>query len=584
MNCRWVWRAYEEGVAATLSRELGLPRAIARLLSARGVTTPEAAERFLRPRLDDLHDPYCMAGMNEAVERIWRALAREEPIVIYGDYDVDGVTSVVLLQKALTWLGARVFSYVPERLREGYGMHAEAIEALAARGGRLLISVDCGIRAHEVVERAKALGMETIVTDHHLPEAELPRAVAVLNPKRPDCAYPEKNLAGVGVALKLAQALLARSNRSAQLVHLLPLAAIGTIADVAPLVGENRTIARLGLAELRTPEQVGLRVLAEMAGLAPDRPVTSEDVAFRLAPRLNAVGRLSTAQPAIELLLTEDMETARRLAGHLNEQNARRQREEQAVLAEIEAMLAEDPMLRERKVLVLAREGWHRGVLGLVASKVVERFARPAVVLALEDEWAHGSGRSIPAFHLLRGLEACADLFERYGGHAHAAGLVLRRDRLEEFRERLTAEAERVLTPLDLVPTLVLDGTLTLSDVTFEFWQHLAQLEPFGVGNPRPIFLFANVRVDGEPRVLKDRHLKLRLRQAEKSMEALWWNGIERLRERAFKSPIWLAASIGESFYEGLLHIHLVIKDLSEAPPPLVSAPPSPSLTIGGGS
>ncbi|MCS6815795.1 MAG: DHH family phosphoesterase, partial [Blastocatellia bacterium] len=371
---------------------------------------------------------------------------------------------------------------------------------------------------------------------------------------------------------------------SAQLVHLLPLAAIGTIADVAPLVGENRTIARLGLAELRTPEQVGLRVLAEMAGLAPDRPVTSEDVAFRLAPRLNAVGRLSTAQPAIELLLTEDMETARRLAGHLNEQNARRQREEQAVLAEIEAMLAEDPMLRERKVLVLAREGWHRGVLGLVASKVVERFARPAVVLALEDEWAHGSGRSIPAFHLLRGLEACADLFERYGGHAHAAGLVLRRDRLEEFRERLTAEAERVLTPLDLVPTLVLDGTLTLSDVTFEFWQHLAQLEPFGVGNPRPIFLFANVRVDGEPRVLKDRHLKLRLRQAEKSMEALWWNGIERLRERAFKSPIWLAASIGESFYEGLLHIHLVIKDLSEAPPPLVSAPPSPSLTIGGGS
>ncbi|MDW8255829.1 MAG: DHHA1 domain-containing protein, partial [Acidobacteriota bacterium] len=251
---------------------------------------------------------------------------------------------------------------------------------------------------------------------------------------------------------------------------------------------------------------------------------------------------------------------------------------------EIEAMLAEDPMLRERKVLVLAREGWHRGVLGLVASKVVERFARPAVVLALEDEWAHGSGRSIPAFHLLRGLEACADLFERYGGHAHAAGLVLRRDRLEEFRERLTAEAERVLTPLDLVPTLVLDGTLTLSDVTFEFWQHLAQLEPFGVGNPRPIFLFANVRVDGEPRVLKDRHLKLRLRQAEKSMEALWWNGIERLRERAFKSPIWLAASIGESFYEGLLHIHLVIKDLSEAPPPLVSAPPSPSLTIGGGS
>jgi len=583
MNYRWVWRACAEDVAARLSRELGLPHAIARLLSARGVTTPKAAERFLWPRRDDLHDPYRMASMGEAVERIWGAIARGEPIVIYGDYDVDGVTSLVLLTKTLARLGARVSFYVPERLREGYGMHAEAIEALAAQGGRLLISVDCGIRAHEVVERAKALGMEAIVTDHHLPEAELPRAVAVLNPRRPDCAYPEKNLAGVGVALKLAQALLARSGQSAELVRLLPLAAIGTIADVAPLVGENRVIARLGLEGIRAPEQVGLRALAEAAGLAADRPVTSEDVAFRLAPRLNAAGRLSTAQPAIELLLTEDAETARRLAAHLNEHNARRQREEHAVLAEIEAMLAEDPTLRAQKVLVLAREGWHRGVLGLVASRVVERFARPAIVLALEGQWAHGSGRSIPAFHLLQGLTACADLFERYGGHAQAAGLILRRDHLEEFRERLNAEAERVLTPLDLTPTLVLDGTLSLSEVTFEFWQQLARLEPFGAGNPRPIFLFANVRVEGEPQILKDRHLKLRLRQTDKSVEALWWNGAGRREGCASGSRLWLAASIGESFYGGLLQIHLVIKDLSEGPPPVMLEAPSSSSAVGGG-
>ncbi len=583
MNYRWVLRACAEDVAATLSRELGLPHSIARLLSARGVTTPKAAERFLWPRRDDLHDPYRMAGMGEAVERIWGAIARGEPIVIYGDYDVDGVTSLVLLKKTLAWLGAHVFCYVPERWRKGYGMHAEAIEGLAAQGGRLLISVDCGIRAHEVIERAKALGMETIVTDHHLPEAELPRAVAVLNPRRPDCAYPEKNLAGVGVALKLAQALLARSGRSAELTRLLPLAALGTIADVAPLVGENRVIARLGLEQIWAPEQVGLRALAEAAGLAPDRPVTSEDVAFRLAPRLNAAGRLSTAQPAIELLLTEDAETARRLAAHLNEHNARRQREEQAVLAEIEAMLAEDPTLRAQKVLVLAREGWHRGVLGLVASKIVERFARPAILLALEDQWAHGSGRSIPAFHLLQGLTACADLFERYGGHAQAAGLLLRRDRLEEFRERLNAEAERVLTPHDLIPTLALDGTLTLSGVTFEFWQQLARLEPFGVGNLRPIFLFANVRLEGEPQILKDRHLKLRLRQMDKSVEALWWNGVGRLDGRASGSGLWLAASIGESFYGGLLRIHLVIKDLSEEPPQVIPEAPFSSAAVGGG-
>jgi len=583
VNYRWVLRACAEEVAARLSRELGLPRAIARLLGARGVTTPKAAEHFLWPRLDDLHDPFRMAGMGEAVERIRRAIAGGEPIVIYGDYDVDGVTSLVLLKKTLAHLGARVFCYVPERLREGYGMHAEAIEALAAQGGRLLISVDCGIRAHEVVERAKALGMETIVTDHHLPEAELPRAVAVLNPRRPDCAYPEKNLAGAGVALKLAQALLARSGQSTELVRLLPLAAIGTIADVAPLVGENRVIVRLGLEQIRAPEQVGLRALAEAAGLPSDRPVTSEDVAFRLAPRLNAAGRLGTAQPAIELLLAEEAETARRLAAHLNEQNARRQREEQAVLAEIEAMLAEDPMLRARKVLVLAREGWHRGILGLVASKVVERFARPAIVLTLEGEWAHGSGRSIPAFHLLRGLEACADLFERYGGHAQAAGLVLRRDRLEEFRERLNAEAERMLTPLDLIPTLALDGTLALSDVTFPFWQHLTRLEPFGVGNPHPTFLFANVRVEGEPRILKDRHLKLRLRQGDKSAEAVWWNGVGQLEGRALGPRLWLAASIGESFYEGLLQIHLVIKDLSGDPPQVLPEALSSPPAVGGG-
>ncbi len=566
MGSRWIMRPYAEDVVRVLQQELSVPGVLARLLSARGVTTPDEARRFLAPRLEDLHDPYRMAGMREAVERIARAIAQREPIVIYGDYDVDGVTSLVLLKKTLERLGARVTFYVPERLREGYGMHLEAIEALAASGGRLLISVDCGIRAHEVVERARALGMETIVTDHHLPEAALPRAVAVLNPKRPDCPYPEKHLAGVGVALKLAHALLLRYGQTEMLASLLPLAALGTIADLAPLTGENRVIARLGLERLWAPEHVGLRALAEVAGLAPDRPVTGEDVAFRLAPRVNAAGRLGTARPAIELLQTEDREIARRLAAQLNEQNARRQREEQAMLAEIEAMLAEDPTLREAKVLVLAREGWHRGVIGLVASKVVERFARPAIILALEGEWAHGSGRSIPAFHLLRGLEACADLFERYGGHAHAAGLLLRRDRLDDFRRRITAEADRVLTPEDLVSTLVLDAQLAISEVTFDLWQHLQRLEPFGPGNPRPLFLFADVRVEGEPRVLKERHLKLRIRQAGRSLDAFWWNGASSFASRVAGARLRLAASIGESFSNGLLHIHLVIKDLSEAP------------------
>jgi len=566
MGYRWVRRTSAEDVVDVLQRELGLSRTMARLLSARGVTTPDEARRFLTPRLEDLHDPYRLAGMPEAVERIERAIARREPIVLYGDYDVDGVTSLVLLRKVLRQLGASVSFYVPERLRDGYGMHVEAIEALAAEGGRVLISVDCGIRAHEVVERAKALGMETIVTDHHLPEAELPPALAVVNPKRPDCAYPEKNLAGVGVALKLAQALLLRRGRRSELASLLPLAALGTIADLAPLTGENRVIARLGLERLWAPEHIGLRALAEVAGLAPDRPVTGRDVAFRLAPRLNAAGRLSTARPAIELLETEDATRARQLAAQLTEQNAHRQREEHTILAQIERMLAEDPSWREQKLLVLAREGWHRGVIGLVASKIVERYARPAIVLALDGEWAYGSGRSIPAFHLLRSLETCADLFERYGGHAQAAGLVLRRDRLEEFRRRITAEADRALALEDLVPTSAFDDHLAISDVTFELWQQLQRLEPCGIGNPRPIFLFTDVCVEGEPRVLKERHLKLRLRHGEKRLDAFWWNGAPEFAARARGPRLHLAASIGESFDNGLLQIHLVIEDLIEEP------------------
>jgi single-stranded-DNA-specific exonuclease len=558
------WRVRENNPAASshLMRELGVSSILAHLLCNRGLTDPETAQQFLKPQIQSLYDPYLMTGMRQAVDRIMRAIEQREKIVIYGDYDVDGTTSIIILRKALEWLGADVSYYVPQRLIDGYGMKEEAIRQAQAAGAKLVISADCGIRAHAVVELAHEIGVDVIVTDHHLPDERLPRAVAVLNPQRPDCHYPGKNLAGVGVAFKLVHALLKEAGRERALDSFMKVAAIGTIADMVPLTDENRIIAKFGLEGLRQPNNHGLKALLESAGLQLDRPIGYSDIAFRVGPRINAMGRMGQANPVVELFWAESPHQAQHLARLLNEQNAARQQAERRVLEEAHQVLQARPDLASAPVIVLAGQGWHRGVTGIAASKLVEKFYRPTIVISLENGLGYGSGRSIRPFHLLQGLDQCADLFERYGGHSHAAGLTIREDRVEALAARLNQYAASVLTKDDLIPELEIEHQLNVSDISFELWQEISQLEPFGNGNPKPVFALREARVAGDPRLLKEQHLKFRIMQNGRDAEVIWWNAIESGIELARHEAIALAFTVDANYYQGFVGLQLVAKDL----------------------
>src|SRR6202163_2368755 len=413
-----IWQAQEcdEEAAVRLASALAIEPVVARLLCQRGLGDPDLALRFLNPTLEHLHDPMLLADMRVAVDRIMAAVARRERIAIHGDYDVDGVTSTVILRRALELLGADVVHFIPERLRDGYGLQPAAIERVHAEGVALAISVDCGIRGADAARRARELGVDLIITDHHEPDATLPPALAVINPKRRDCTYPDKYLAGVGVALKLVQALCRRTGRDRLMPGFIKVAAIGTLADVVPLVGENRVIAKLGLELLtRGPHKVGLRALIDVCGLT-GKTIDSYHIGFMLAPRVNAAGRMSTPDIAARLFLADDealVEEVRQLALQLDGENVRRQEEEATILAAAKKIVQTDPDIGARSVLVVAGEGWHRGVIGIVASKLVDAFHRPAIVLAVEDGTAHGSCRSIPHFDMLASLERCADLLTR---------------------------------------------------------------------------------------------------------------------------------------------------------------------------
>ena len=496
---RWLLPTVNAGAAGRLSAELQIAPAAARVLCARGLSDPEHARAFFRPSLDNLHDPFLMADMAEAVERLRRAIEQGERVLVYGDYDVDGTTSVVILTKAIELAGGISEWHVPHRLKDGYGMRPEVVEKAAGDGVRLIVSVDTGIRAAEVVRRANELGIDVIVTDHHLPESELPPAVAVLNPNRPDCPYPEKNLCGAGVAFKLVQALLGGRGWTPDklrriLESFLKLVAIGTVADVVPLTGENRVIVRHGLDGLASVKNLGLRALLDVAGFAGKSP-SSRQIAFQIAPRLNAAGRMDTARAVVELFLTHDAARAGELARQLHEQNAERQQVE----AQIREYCEKVEVTGEERALVFCGEGWHRGVLGIVASRMVERYYRPAFVLSVnpEDGLAQGSGRSIAAFHLLDALEAMPDLFLKFGGHEHAAGLTMEAARVPEFRERFHAWAAAHLTAEDLIPRIAIDATVELSELGEECAADLFSLAPFGHGNPAPVLAAMDVEVAG---------------------------------------------------------------------------------------
>jgi single-stranded-DNA-specific exonuclease len=497
---------------------------LARLLVMRGISQAEAAGRFLAPELSHLHSPYLMAGMKTAVDRIEAAIENKESILIYGDYDVDGTTAIVVLKTAIELCGGTAEFHVPHRIRDGYDMRDDVIERAAAAGIKLIISVDMGIRAFAPAETARRLGVDLIVTDHHLPGPQgVPAALAVVNPNQLGCEYPCKALCGAGVAFKLAQGLIERrvpeSGRHIRLLNsFMKVVAIATIADAVPLTGENRVFAKLGLEGLRSPVNPGLRALIEVAQLNHGRILTSGEVAFRIAPRINAAGRMDVARDVIELFSVKDPARARELANKLDELNGDRQEEERRILQSIAANFEERPALREAFCIVIDGEGWHRGVIGITATRVVERYGRPALVISRNGEEAHGSGRSIRAFHLLNALESCASLFTRFGGHSHAVGFSLPAANLPELRTRLDGYARANLTLADFEPALNFDAELALDQVTPELFNLLQRLEPFGVGNPQPVFAARSVRLMASPRVMKEKHVKLKLVPAISSL------------------------------------------------------------------
>lgn len=518
-----------------------MPAIVARLLVLRGVLSAETAQEFLAPTLARLHSPFKMFGMQAAVERLAAAIERRERILIYGDYDVDGTTAVVILKTVIELCGGVADFHVPHRILEGYGMRDEVIERAAVDGVRLIISVDTGIRAFAAAETAERLGLDLIVTDHHLPhEQGVPKALAVLNPNQDGCEYPCKSLCGAGVAFKVAQALLEKTGRERLIPSFLKIVAIATIADAVPLVGENRVFAKLGLEGLSKPVNAGLKALLELCDLNHGRGLTAGEVGFRIAPRMNAAGRMDVAKDVIELFTVKDPVRAREIAAHLNQLNGDRQQEEARIVDAIHQQIADTAELRDAYCMLVDGEGWHRGVIGICASRVVDRYCRPALVVSRDGDEAHGSGRSIASFHLLKALETCPELFARFGGHAHAVGFAMAAANIPELRRRLDAFARTRLTKADFVPVLQYDGELSLDEVSPKLWEALIQLEPFGMGNPHPTFVTRRARLLQAPKVMKEKHLKFKLatlRDAPggvpnvKAIDALAWRMADRLGE-----------------------------------------------------
>ena len=542
----WATKSADEAAVRQILSWTGCPRGIAQVLVSRGFVDEQAVRAFLSPSLAGLLDPMQMHGMEKAVARIRQAVGRSEPILIYGDYDVDGTTATVLLKTAIE-LSAKetpaiVRYHVPHRIREGYGMRSSVLAEAAAQGVRLVISVDTGIRAFAAAAEARTLGLDLIVTDHHLPDDSqgVPEALAVVNPAQTACGYPFKSLCGAAVAFKLAHAILregcaSESERRRLEETLVPsflkMVAIATIADAVPLEGENRVLAAVGLRELRNPVQPGLRALMEVAQIPLDRSPSAFEVAFRIAPRINAAGRMDVASDVVDLFLTRDPARARELASRLNHLNEERKNTEAQALETIqkrlEAMRNDDGSF-PAVCFVMDDPEWHRGVLGILASRIVDRTGRPALVLTHEDGEAHGSGRSIPGYHLLDAITAVHDedssLFTRFGGHAHAVGFSLLSERVPFLRERLERHSTAALDREMLVPALEYDAEVNLAEVDMQFHQWLERCGPFGMGNREPVFVSRGARLAAEIRVIKDRHVCLELLDGHARFSALGWS------------------------------------------------------------
>jgi single-stranded-DNA-specific exonuclease len=540
----------DAALVAALASTLKLPPMVCELLVARGYPDVEQAKQFLRPRLEQLHAPSAMLGMDVAVARLARAISAGETILVHGDYDVDGICSTTIMVRVIRHLGGRAVPFLPHRMSDGYDLGDAGVRAAHDAGARVVLTCDCGTSAHAAIATLCAAGIDVIVSDHHLPSRAVPECLAVLNPRQPDCTYPDKDLCAAGVAFKLAVALLqALGGAENVALHLLDLVALATIADVAPLRGENRVLVRFGLKLMAETRHVGLRALLDAAGLDA-RALTAGRVGFILAPRLNAAGRIGHAMRGVELLLTSDPAEANRIARELEEMNRARQELDRGTLAAARAM-ADRLDLDQTWGVVLGAEGWHPGVIGIVASRLVEDLARPVLLVAFENGLGKGSGRSISAFDLHAGLTACQDLLVRYGGHRAAAGITIAADRLAPFAERFNAVARERLRAEDLIPRVRIDVELPLEGITADLEALLRHFEPFGVGNPAPVLATRGVRLAAAPRVVGQGGLKLQLSRAGAPLEAIGWGMGDLARSLSLGTPVDVAYRLERDSYGG---------------------------------
>jgi single-stranded-DNA-specific exonuclease len=499
-----------------IEQGLDLPSKAAKILALRGFEL-EGARKFLNPSIKDLHDPFLLKGMDIAVDRIILGIQNQEKIVIYGDYDVDGTTGTALLLRVIKSLGGNCDYYLPHRLHEGYGLSSEGVQQVHERGANLIITVDCGTTAFDEVVLANKLGMDVIVTDHHelssgADKTPLPPAVSVINPKHAEDQYPYKDLSGCGLAYKLAEGLFLKAEREPRdLYYHLDLVALATVADIVPLTGENRVFTKFGIKSLEKTRKPGLRALLSVSGI-DRKEINAYHIGFVIGPRINAMGRLASAQESVRLLMTEDEEEGLQLAKELDKENRLRREVEEKILEEALVLMNEID-LSGKKGIVLAQEGWHEGVIGIVASRLVDKFHRPTILISLEDHRGKGSGRSIPGFHLFNALQKCGDDLISFGGHKGACGLNLKLDQLEGFRKRFEEVANKEISEDSLRPKIFIDSEIEISEIDHTLMQALKLMEPFGLRNPRPLFVLRNVEVVGHPRIVGDGHIKFRIRE-----------------------------------------------------------------------
>lgn len=564
MNLKWmILDDLDKDVVDNFSKLLNVPKIVSRILLNRGIDTMEKAKLFFRGKLDNLYDPFLLPDMEKAVDRIIQAIRQKENILIYGDYDVDGITAVAMLYMLLKQLGANVIFYIPNRITEGYGISSSGIEEAARQGINLIITVDCGITAIQELEYANRLNMDVIVSDHHEPGIELPPAYAILNPKCSNSNYPFQELAGVGVAYKLAQALIRALKLQDELTeNFVDLVAIGSAADIVPMIDENRILVKEGLKRLNKTDRLGLRALLKVTGMM-NKPLGTGQVVFILAPRINAVGRMGSAAAAVELLTTQDQSRALEIANILEAENRQRKNIDEETFRSAQQRVDDKIDLAETYGIVLDQEGWHPGVIGIVASRVVEKYYRPTIMISVDENVGKGSARSIAGFDIYKALKQCEDLLIGFGGHKYAAGLSIEKRNIDEFRSRFNDIARQQLTEELLCPKLRIEGEIRFAEIDDRMINILKFMAPFGPQNMRPVFLSQKLQVVGTPSIVGNNHLKFKVRQDGIVLDAIGFNlGNLIYRIEPGASNLDMTYVIEENIYLGRKALQLRIKDL----------------------